>query len=290
MDALLDKYAFSQLCAAMRDKYGTLPAGWATGEQDAVGVGASAGVRGGARLQLIGWRVRPSHLQALASWGALHFDDEDDDSDHKEQDGWMGVSVNGAGGLATEALRALWRAPQRAWSLRTVRSLTLRRAGLGVGAARALAELTVADDTAEAKTAEWRAMIEEQAETMPPPAVHMGSLGATSLLPRAVPWSSLLSLSLAHNNIGDNGISALSSALLPPAAPHLTQLDLSFNVINDFGAAALAAVLRRRGLAQLGEQDQRGVDRLQSLNLSYNIVGVSGVRAIVSQLTLPLRS
>ena len=54
----------------------------------------------------------------------------------------------------------------------------------------------------------------------------------------------LKELALRYNQIGDDGVAALASALRGGALPACTVINLSYNQIGDDGVAALASALR----------------------------------------------
>lgn len=80
--------------------------------------------------------------------------------------------------------------------------------------------------------------------------------------------SDLVSISLGHNEIGDEGAIALARAIAS-GAPNLKRLHLHENKIGDSGASALAGALRP------GE-----APNVQALRLDFNRVGDAGVVAL----------
>eukprot|EP00936_MAST-01D_sp_MAST-1D-sp1_P000471 g471.t1 len=230
------------------------------------------------QLEVTGKRVQSSHLHALTAWSLPKREDDGDPSRGSDvDDGNLAVKTGINARMARPTRLKLWRASQRAWSMRTVDRVTLRRAGLSGSGARALCQISQAEMSANLQAAELAAEIGEiniVGVKQPPTSVVSQ--------PRTSPFLALQALCLAHNNLHDSAVSSLSSALLPPAAPNFARLDLSFNMIGDFGAAALGAVLRRRDL-EFGRANGSG--QLELLDLAYNVIGVAGVRAIVSQLT-----
>jgi len=94
----------------------------------------------------------------------------------------------------------------------------------------------------------------------------MGPVGG-SVIAAFLPKSTLQSLSLSYNNIGDNGTTIIASAM---SISRLQFLDLGYNNIGDSGAAAISSALPK--------------SRLQFLDLGGNNIGDSGAAAIGSAL------
>ena len=83
----------------------------------------------------------------------------------------------------------------------------------------------------------------------------------------------LEALDLGHNQIADDGVAALASALWGGALPACTDINLHNNQIADGGAAALASALRGGALPACTH-----------INLSYNQIADYGVAALASAL------
>src|SRR3989338_7421964 len=82
--------------------------------------------------------------------------------------------------------------------------------------------------------------------------------------------SSLTTLNLSSNSIGDSGVSALATALQYNSS--LTTLNLTGNSIGDSGASALATALSHNS-------------SLTTLNLTRNSIGDSGASALATALS-----
>jgi hypothetical protein len=83
--------------------------------------------------------------------------------------------------------------------------------------------------------------------------------------------NTITTLKLSANDIGDEGVIALSQALARNAA--ITNLNLAFNNIGDEGVEALARILARN-------------TTITNLNLSFNNIGDKGVEALSQALAI----
>ena len=68
----------------------------------------------------------------------------------------------------------------------------------------------------------------------------------------------LKELDLGNNQIADDGVAALASALRGGALPSCTEIDLRSNQIGDDGVVALASALRGGALPSCTKIDLRG--------------------------------